>query len=681
MITFEFLVVYVTLFSLPQLLTNYNHSTPCVFLGYPSNHRGYKCYDLATHKIILSRHVIFDETLFPFAKFHHPTPSNYSFLNDGIHSLIVPFLSSNHVPANHTNSTHQVSAQADPNTTSAHLEPSKQVAPHLLANPHRVNQITMCLDHPVQSISKFLPVDQHLNLLYYPHRYSQIYEQPVVCHQPLGLNLQTYHQLLCYVPCTLEVFLVSLNQKIHSIFPSLHLRVPYPVTRKMQCPTYIGKVPWLMSIMLLLKNKTWELVPRTPDMHVIPSMWIFRHKLRSNGSFERYKDRLVGDGRFQQVGVDCDESFSLIVKPATIRSVLTLAISKSWSIHQLDVKNAFLHGTLNETVSMYQPMGFRDAKNPDYVCLLKKSLYGLKQALRAWYQRFAGFVSTIGFIHSKSDHSLFVYNNGRDLAYLPLYVDDIILTASSDTLRHSIIGLLAKEFAMKDLGPLNYFLGIAVTRHQHGLFLCQPKYAQDIIERAGMSSCKPSPTPVDTKPKLSAASGEPYSDPTHYRSLAGAFQYLTFTRPDISYSVQQICLHMHDPREKHMTALKRILRYIQGTLHYGLHLCKSQISTLVSYTDADWGGCPDTRGSTSGYCVYLGDNLISWSSERQPTLSRSSAKAEYRDVTNVVFESCWLRNLLFELQCPIQKATLVYCDNVSAIFLSGNRYNINIPNI
>lgn len=122
-----------------------------------------------------------------------------------------------------------------------------------------------------------------------------------------------------------------------------------------------------------------------------------------------------------------------------------------------------------------------------------------------------------------------------------------------------------------------------------------------------------------------------------------------------------------------MSALKRIIRYVQGTLDFGLHLYASSTSTLVSYTDADWGGCPDTRRSTSGYCVFLGDNLISWSSKRQPTLSRSSAEAEYRGVENVVSESCWLRNLLLELHCPVKKATLVYCDNVSAIYLSGNR--------
>ncbi|XP_060201836.1 uncharacterized mitochondrial protein AtMg00810-like [Lycium barbarum] len=234
------------------------------------------------------------------------------------------------------------------------------------------------------------------------------------------------------------------------------------------------------------------------------------------------------------------------------------------------------------------------------------------------------------------------------------------------------MALLSAEFATKNLGPLSYFLGIAVTRNADGLFLSQKQYAEEILERAGMSHCSPSPTPIDTKPKLSASKDAPFDDPTKYRQLAGALQYLTFTRPDISYAVQQVCLHMHDPRNEHMAALKRILRYIRGSIDFGLHLYKSTINSLVSYTDADWGGCPNTRRSTSGYCVFLGDNLISWSSKRQPTLSRSSAEAEYSGVANVVSESCWIRNLLLELHCPIQKATLVYCDNVSAIYLSGN---------
>ncbi|KAK4377274.1 hypothetical protein RND71_003570 [Anisodus tanguticus] len=187
-----------------------------------------------------------------------------------------------------------------------------------------------------------------------------------------------------------------------------------------------------------------------------------------------------------------------------------------------------------------------------------------------------------------------------------------------------------------------------------------------------MSSCKSTSTPVDANSKLSAAAGAPYEDPTRYRSLAGALQYLTFTRPDITYVVQQVCLFMHDPRVEHMNAIKCIIRYIQGTLDYGLHLYPSSTSTFVFYTDAEWGGFPDTRWSTSGYCMFLGNNLVSWSAKRQATLSRSSAEAEYRRVANVVSESCWLHNFLLELHCPIQKATLVYCDNISAIYLSGN---------
>ena len=247
---------------------------------------------------------------------------------------------------------------------------------------------------------------------------------------------------------------------------------------------------------------------------------------------------------------------------------------------------------------------------------MKKSLYGLKQAPRAWYKRFADYISTLGFSHNTSDHSLFIYRHGDKIAYLLLYVDDIILTASSDALLQSIISCLSTKFAMKDLGALSYFLVVIVNRHACGLFLSQCQYASEIMERAGMSACKSSPTPVDTKPKLGTTSSERYADPTHYRSLAGALQYLTFTRPDISYDVQQVCLYMHDSRDAHMHDFKRIIRYLQGTLDHGLHLYPSSTSTLISYTDADWGGCPDTRRSTSGYCVFLGDNLLSWSAKR-----------------------------------------------------------------
>jgi hypothetical protein len=187
-----------------------------------------------------------------------------------------------------------------------------------------------------------------------------------------------------------------------------------------------------------------------------------------------------------------------------------------------------------------------------------------------------------------------------------------------------------------------------------------------------MTDCNPCSTPVDTQGKLSEAEGPPVSDPTAYRSLAGALQYLTFTRPDITYAVQQICLHMHDPREAHLTALKRLLRYFRGTIDYGLLLHRSSSANLVVYTNTDWAGCPDTRRSTSGYAVFLGGNLVSWLSKRQPVVSRSSAEAEYRAVANDVAEASWLRKLLAELHTPPSRSSLIYCDNVSAVYLSTN---------
>ncbi|XP_022004171.1 uncharacterized mitochondrial protein AtMg00810-like [Helianthus annuus] len=204
------------------------------------------------------------------------------------------------------------------------------------------------------------------------------------------------------------------------------------------------------------------------------------------------------------------------------------------------------------------------------------------------------------------------------------------------------------------------------------MFLSQQVYAKEIIDRAGMSTCKPVATPVDTKPKLGSNSGADFEDPTLYRSLAGALQYLTFTRPDICYVVQQVCMYMHAPKVDHWNALKRIIRYLQGTSSHGLTIGTSADFSLRAYTVADWAGCPDTRRSTSGYCVYLGPNIVSWSSKRQSVISRSSAEAEYRGVANVVAEICWLRNLLLELHRPVTTASLVYCDNISAIYLSGN---------
>ncbi|GJU98788.1 ribonuclease H-like domain-containing protein [Tanacetum coccineum] len=377
---------------------------------------------------------------------------------------------------------------------------------------------------------------------------------------------------------------------------------------------------------------------------MVRSMWLFKHKFYADRTLSCYKARLVANGSSQQLGVDFDETFSPVVKPATIRKVLSLAVSRKWPIHQHDVKNAFFNCDLSETVYMHQPPGFVDARFPNHVML-----HG------------SDFITVVAILLY-----LFVDRVLRLLIFLFIWMALFLQLPLQ-----LIIDSLHNEFDMTDLGALNYFLGIFANRTSTGLFLSQRKYALQLLERAHMVHCNPSRTPVDTKSKL-GPEGVPVQDPTLYRSLAGGLQYLTFTRPDLSYAVQQVCLYMHDPREPHFTALKRILRYVRGTVDFGLQLYASATTSLVGYTDADWAGCPSTRRSTSGYCVFLGDNLLSWSAKRQHTISRSSAEAEYRGVANVVAETAWLRNLLRELHSPLSTATLVYCNNVSAVYMSAN---------
>ncbi|GJW42942.1 ribonuclease H-like domain-containing protein [Tanacetum coccineum] len=538
----------------------------------------------------------------------------------------------------------------------------------------------------------------------------------------------------------------------------------------------------------LVKNGTWLLVPRPVGVNMVRSMWFFKHKFYADGTLSCYKARLVANGSSQQQGGDFDEMFSPVVKPAIVRTVLSLVVSRKWPIHQLDVKNAFLNGDLSETVS----------------------LYGLKQAPCAWFQRIACYATLAGFYHSRCDSSLFIYRQGSQVAYLLIYVDDIILTASCPAVLQQIIGSLNNEFDMTGLGALNYFLGISADRTPTGLFLSHKKYALQLLERAHMVTCNPSRTPIDTESKLGLEVQQVclyMHDPRepHFVALKRIMRYvwgnvdfglqlykfhadgtlscykarlvangssqqlgvdfdemfspgsqvaylliyvdgiiLTTSCPAIlqqiigslnkefdmtelgalnyflgisadrtpiglflsqkKYALQLLerahmvtCnpsrtpidtesklgpegVHVQDPtlyrslagEEPHFAALKCIMRYVRGNVDFGLQLYVFATTSLAGYTDADWAGCTSTHKSTSGYCVFLGDNILSWSSKQQHIISRSSAEVEYRGVANVFSETAWIRNLLRELHSPLSTATLVYCDNVSAVYMSVN---------
>ncbi|XP_071729435.1 uncharacterized mitochondrial protein AtMg00810-like [Rutidosis leptorrhynchoides] len=320
---------------------------------------------------------------------------------------------------------------------------------------------------------------------------------------------------------------------------------------------------------------------------------------------------------------------------------------------------------------MEHPPGFLNSTYPNHVCRLKKALYGLKQAPRARFQRLSSFLICLRFVCSRADTSLFVFKNASDILYLLVYVDDIILTGNNTSLMRYFITRLNKEFSISDLGKLNYFLGLEVSYHDSGLFFCQSKYAYDILARAKLLDVKPISTPLSTSAYFTSQ-GSPFPDPTLYRSLVGALQYLTITRPDISYAVNQVIQFLHAPMLEHFQAIKRILRYIKGTISYGLSFLHSRSPDILGYSDADWARCIETRRSTYGYSIFSGGNLVSWSAKKQPTISRSSCESEYRTLANTASEIIWITHLLMELHVLPSGRPTILCDNRSALFLSQN---------
>jgi histone deacetylase 1/2 len=424
----------------------------------------------------------------------------------------------------------------------------------------------------------------------------------------------------------------------------------------------------------LLKNATWRLVPPPIGHNIIGCKWIYKIKQKPDGTVDRYKARLVAQGFSQRFGVDYADTFSPVVKPTTVRIILALAVSRNWSLRQVDIQNAFLHGELHEEVYMHQPPGFIDQKHPNFVCKLQKSLYGLKQAPRAWYSTLSQKVQSLGFQRSKADTSLFFLRRGRITIYMLIYVDDIIIASSCDRVTDRLIAQLRDAFAVKDLGPLTYFLGVEVTATRDGLSLTQSKYAADLLLRLNMHTCNSVPTPMSSTERLSKESGTPLNadDTFKYRSTVGALQYLCLTRPDLAFAVNKTCQFLQQPTDIHWAAVKRVLRYIQGTLQLGISIRKSGSVELSAYSDADWAGCPDDRRSTGGFAIYLGPNLVSWSARKQPTVSRSSTEAEYKAIANATAELRWIQSLLTEIGVVQGQAPTLWCDNLGAIFLTAN---------
>ncbi|KAL6347058.1 hypothetical protein AAG906_012309 [Vitis piasezkii] len=509
----------------------------------------------------------------------------------------------------------------------------------------------------------------HLQLILLPLQFKCQFLR----HPPLPNNLQLLHPMTILLLLPLQLLRIPLNQILsfhqYLILHKCFLDTPEPTSYTQAVSDPQWRAAMGREFDALMENGTWSLCPRPLDKHIVRNKWVYKIKRRPDGSIERFKARLVAKGYDQKSGVDYHETFSPVIKPTTIRLVLAIAVHFHWPIQQLDVSNAFLHGFLDEEVFMEQPRGFVDETKPHYVCKLHKSLYGLKQAPRAWFRRLSQQLIELGFHESVNDYSLFTLHTDHARIFVLIYVDDILVTGSDTFAITKLIRHLQSIFHVKDLGSLSYFLGVEVDRSSQGLHLRQTKYICDLLDRTHMAGAKPLASPTVASTKLSSTNGELLSDPSTYRHIIGALQYCTITRPDISYVNH--CQYMHQPRTPHWQAMKRVLRYLKGSVNHGLFYTPSPLQ-LHTYCDSDWAGNPDDRRSTSGYGVFLGRNLVSWSSKKQHVVSRSSTEAEYRSMALATAEVYWLRMLFKELAIGLIHIPTIWCDNIGAIALASN---------
>lgn len=422
------------------------------------------------------------------------------------------------------------------------------------------------------------------------------------------------------------------------------------------------------------ENSTWQLVDLPAGHRAITLKWVYKVKRDEHGHIAKHKARLVARGFVQQQGIDYEEAFAPVARMESVRLVLAVAAWEDWVVHHMDVKSAFLNGDLREEVYVAQPPGFVIDGAADKVLKLKKALYGLRQAPRAWNAKLDASLRNLGFVRSVSEHGVYMRGDGSARLLVGVYVDDLIIAGRS---HKEVIGFkeeMKNLFRMSDLGALSYYLGIEVKQSKGGIKLQQSAYAKKLLEKAAMASCNSIEVPMETRLKLSKKSTSEPVDATFYRSIIGSLRYLVHTRPDLAFAVGYVSRFMESPKQDHLVAVKRILCYIAGTIDFGVYYGRGAgaVPSLIGYSDSDLAGDIDDRKSTSGTIFFLSTSPISWQSQKQRVVAQSSCEAEYIAAATASCQGVWMWRLLNDItgiQCPAPK---IMVDNKSAIALCKN---------
>lgn len=393
----------------------------------------------------------------------------------------------------------------------------------------------------------------------------------------------------------------------------------------------------------LISQKTWDVVTRPPGRNIIKTKWVFRTKYKSDGSIDKRKARMVAKGFNQEEGIDYQDIFAPVVRYDTVRFLLSLAAAKKMTLKQVDVVGAFLYGDLEEVIHIEEPEGFETTRDGSKVCHLRKALFGLKQAPRQWNKKFHSFLESAGLKATDADPCL--YANDEHSLFFALYEDDGLLVAKDEPLLSTVIRKMTREFKFT-VRDVQFFVGIQVEKVADGIFIHQKAYSERILERFNMTDCRPVATPADVLKSVKTVvdddmtAGEVVKFP--YRELIGSVMFLSIcTRPDISCAVSVLSQFLEEPQQCHVTAAKRILRYLKGTI--GLGIKYSGSSPLVGFSDADYAGDEESRRSRTGIVFVFNNGPITWLSQKQSTVSTSTCEAELTAAFAATKEIVWLR--------------------------------------
>ena len=649
-------------------------STRCVFLGYPMGKKGWTVCDLETERIFDSRDVIFHEEIFPFALTnsmsetieHVPVPTPHPATYDDDFDPVSPTVVSETGGALNSPQT-STSEPSVTNKTSQTTEPA--VGDNDQGGASNTEETTTNEQSTSEPLGRgHRTKTQSVRLGPYVTYTAQVNENPATAphpsHPPSSSSGKCAYPLENYVSFDrlaphVQAFLLKVEAQLE------------PTSFKEAMKDKKWRNAATGEIDALERSGTWTVTDLPPGKQAIGCKWIFKIKFNADGTVERYKARLVACGNKQEEGVDYNETFAPVVKMNTVRTLLGISAARDWELHQMDVHNAFLHGELEEEVYMKLPPGFASSK-PNQVCKLNKALYGLKQAPRCWFARLTKALLAFGFKQNRLDYSLFTLNRNNTTLFVLVYVDDLIIGGNNSELITKFKEHLHRSFHMKDLGELRYFLGIEVLRSKAGIYLSQRKYALDIVSECGLLGSKPVDTPMEQYHNLGRDNGPFYTEPAQYRRLVGRLVYLAITRPELNYPVHILAQFLQKPRQKHWDAAVRLVRYLKGLPGQGILLSASSDLSLSAYSDSDWAACPLTRKSLTGYIVMMGNSLVSWKTKKQPTVSRSSAEAEYRAMAMTCSELKWMIGVMDSLGIKQRFPIPFHCDSKAAIHIATN---------